>query len=160
MTADGHFRVPTPINEPVRLYAPGDPHRKLLKARLADLTDARTEVPMQVGGERRWGASRGDLRSPHRHELTIAEYAVGGPKDFDEMDCEERIRACYQHCVLKWVMLDRMTNQSLRKRFQVSENKSAAVSQVIAATIDAGEIVPDEKVGTSRRFARYVPYWA
>jgi 1-pyrroline-5-carboxylate dehydrogenase len=68
MTADGHFKVPLPVNEPVRAYAPGDPHRKTLKARLAELTDARTEVPMQIGGERRWGATRGDLRSPHRHE--------------------------------------------------------------------------------------------
>src|SRR6266852_4179163 len=84
MTADGHFKVPTPVNEPVRAYAPGDPHRKSLKARLAELTDARTEVPMQIGGERRWGSSRADIRSPHRHELAIAEYAVGGGKDFDD----------------------------------------------------------------------------
>src|SRR5260370_39907831 len=39
---------------------------------------------MQVGGERWWGASRGDIRSPHRHELTIAEYAVGSDKDFSD----------------------------------------------------------------------------
>ncbi len=84
MTADGHFKVPTPVNEPVRAYAPGDPYRKSLKARLAELTDARTEVPMQIGGERRWGSSRADIRSPHRHELAIAEYAVGGGKDFDD----------------------------------------------------------------------------
>ena len=84
MTADGHFRVPTPVNEPVRQYAPGDPNRKSLKARLAELTDARTEVPMQIGGERRWGASRADIRSPHRKELSIAEYGVGAPKDFDD----------------------------------------------------------------------------
>src|SRR5207245_7696243 len=84
MTADGHFKVPTPVNEPVRAYAPGDPHRKSLKARPAELTDARTEVPMQIGGERRWGSSRGDIRSPHRHELAIAEYAVGSNQDFDD----------------------------------------------------------------------------
>ena len=72
MTADGHFEVPKPINEPVRAYGPGDPNRKSLKARLAELTDARTEVPMQIGAERRWGASRGELRSPHRHELRPA----------------------------------------------------------------------------------------
>jgi len=81
MTADGHFEVPQPTNEPVRPYAPGDVHRFSLKSRLAELTDARTEVPMQIGGERRWGASRADIRSPHRHELAIAEYAVGGGKD-------------------------------------------------------------------------------
>src|SRR5438270_13312222 len=84
MTADGHFHVPQPANEAVRSYAPGDPHRKTLKGRLAELTDARTEVPMQIGGERRWGGSRGDIRAPHRHELAIAEYAVGGAKDMDD----------------------------------------------------------------------------
>src|SRR5258707_8055889 len=84
MTADGHFKVPTPVNEPVRAYAPGDPYRKSLKARLAELNDARTEVPMQIGGERRWGASRADIRSPHSKELSIAEYAVGSGKDFTD----------------------------------------------------------------------------
>ena len=96
MTADGHFKVPTPVNEPVRSYAPGDPHRKSLKARLAELTDARTEVPMQIGGERRWGASRGDIRSPHRHELAIAEYAVGSDKDFsDAIDAALKARKAW-----------------------------------------------------------------
>src|SRR5260370_12248135 len=95
-TADGHFKVPTPVNEPVRAYARGDPHRKSLKARLADLTDARTEVPMQIGGERRWGSSRGDIRSPHRHELTIAEYAVGSDKDFtDAIDAALKARRAW-----------------------------------------------------------------
>jgi 1-pyrroline-5-carboxylate dehydrogenase len=82
MTADGHFKVPTPVNEPIRAYAPGDPTRKSLKARLAELTDARTDVPMQIGGEKRWGASRSEIRSPHRKELSIAQVAVGAKKDF------------------------------------------------------------------------------
>src|SRR5438270_240239 len=34
--------------------------------------------------EARAGASKGDLRSPHRKELSIAQYAVGGAKDFDD----------------------------------------------------------------------------
>ena len=84
MTADGHFKVPTPVNEPIRAYAPGDPNRTSLKAKLAELTDARTEVPMQIGGERRWGASRSEIRSPHRKELAIAQYAVGSSKDFGD----------------------------------------------------------------------------
>ncbi|TMB89854.1 MAG: L-glutamate gamma-semialdehyde dehydrogenase [Chloroflexi bacterium] len=82
MTADGHFKVPTPVNEPIRAYTPGDPNRKTLKSRLAELTDARTDVPMQIGGERRWGASKSDIRSPHRKELSIAQVAVGARKDF------------------------------------------------------------------------------
>jgi ATP-dependent DNA helicase RecG len=85
---------------------------------------------------------------------------IYGPKPFDEMDRDDRVRACYQHCALKWVMKQRMTNQSLRERFHLPENKSAVVSQVIAAAIDAGQIVADEAVGPSRRFARYLPFWA
>ncbi len=84
MTADGHFEVPRPSNEPVRQYPPGDPHRKSLKGRLAELTDARTEIPMTIGGEHRAGNGKGDLRAPHRKELSIGRYAVGVVKDFDD----------------------------------------------------------------------------
>lgn len=69
-------------------------------------------------------------------------------------------RACYQHCCLRWVMNERMTNQSLRTRFNLAERKSAVVSQIISATCDAGLMKPDSTVGTSRRFARYLPVWA
>jgi ATP-dependent DNA helicase RecG len=53
-----------------------------------------------------------------------------------------------------------MTNQSLRERFRLPENKSALVSQVIAATIEVGSVKPAERVGDSRKFARYLPFWA
>lgn len=85
---------------------------------------------------------------------------VYGPKPFDEMDRDDRIRACYQHCVLKWVLSERMTNKTLRDRFGLSENKAAIASQIITATIGAGMIKPDETVGESRKFARYLPFWA
>ena len=65
------------------------------------------------------------------------------------MDRNDRVRACYQHCALKWVMSERMTNQSLRERFCLSEDKAAIASQIIAATIESGLIRPDESVGAS-----------
>ena len=85
---------------------------------------------------------------------------IFGPKPFDEMDREDRTRACYQHCALKWVMSARMTNQTLRDRFHLPVSKVASVSQVIAAAIEAKMIKADEKVGGSRKFARYLPFWA
>lgn len=97
-----------------------------------------------------------DFRVSHRRTLVT----IYGPKNFEDMDRDDRVRGCYQHCALKWVMLGRMTNQSLRERFHLPEGKSAIVSQVIAATIEAGLIKPDERVGTSRKFARYLPFWA
>lgn len=97
-----------------------------------------------------------DFRVGHRRTVVT----VYGPRPFEGMDREDRIRACYQHCALKWVMSERMTNQSLRGRFHLPESKTAITSQVIAATIEAGLIKPDEKVGSSRKFARYLPFWA
>lgn len=76
------------------------------------------------------------------------------------MDRNNRIRACYQHAALKWVMAERMTNQSLRERFGLPDTKAAVVSQVIAAAPDAGSVKADESVGGSRKFARYLPFWA
>jgi ATP-dependent DNA helicase RecG len=85
---------------------------------------------------------------------------IYGPRPFEAMDRDDRVRACYQHCALKWVMSDHMTNQSLRARFQLPETKAAIASQVIAATWEMNLIKPDETVGGSRKFARYLPFWA
>jgi ATP-dependent DNA helicase RecG len=92
------------------------------------------------------------------HQRTIV--ALYGPKDFDDMDRDDRIRACYQHCALKWVMSERMTNQSLRERFHLPESKSAIISQIIAASIETALVKQDEAVGLSRKYARYLPFWA
>src|SRR5207245_7887329 len=66
MTADGHFQVPQPTTDPVRSYSPRRPPPQRLKSRLADLTDARTELQLQIGGDTRRGPSRGDIRAPQR----------------------------------------------------------------------------------------------
>lgn len=97
-----------------------------------------------------------DFRVGHRRTIVT----IYGPRAFAAMSREDRIRACFQHCALKWVMSEHMTNQTLRGRFHLPENKSAIISQVIAATIEAGLVKPDEAVGTSRKYARYLPFWA
>ena len=78
----------------------------------------------------------------------------------DEMDRNDRIRACYQHCCLRYVMNAKMTNQSLRERFKLPEDKAATVSQIIAATVEAGKIKLADPTQTSTRYRSYVPFWA
>jgi predicted HTH transcriptional regulator len=97
-----------------------------------------------------------DIRTSHRRTVVV----IFGPRSFDAMDRDDRIRACYQHCCLKWVVSERMTNQSLRERFHLPESKSAIISQIISAAMDAGMVKADEKVGGSRKYARYLPFWA
>lgn len=81
-------------------------------------------------------------------------------QEFPVMSKADRVRACYQHCVLQYISGKRMSNQSLRQRFGLSESKSATVSLVIGATKDDGLIKADESDSNSTRYARYLPYWA
>ena len=97
-----------------------------------------------------------DFRRGHNRTHVL----VFGPKDFEDMDRRDRIRACYQHCVLRYVMGERMTNQTMRDRFRLPKSKSAIVSQIIAHAIEEGSIKLDQSVGESRKFARYLPSWA
>jgi ATP-dependent DNA helicase RecG len=81
-------------------------------------------------------------------------------QDFADMSKPDRVRACYQHCCLKYVNNQRMSNQSLRERFKLQESKAVTVSQVIGAAKEAGLIKTDESETTSTRYARYLPFWA
>ncbi len=58
------------------------------------------------------------------------------------------------------INLWRMTNLSLRARFLLPESKTAIISQIITAAIEAKVVKPDENVGASRKYARYLPFWA
>ena len=83
-----------------------------------------------------------------------------GPRSFKKMDRIERIRACYQHCVLQWVLRRQMTNQSLRERFGLSNRSTNTVSQIITAAMESNLIKLDPNAPSSRKFARYLPTWA
>ena len=75
------------------------------------------------------------------------------------MDNSERIRACYQHCVLRLVVNSLMTNATLRLRLAISDANYSMASRVIRDTIDAGLIKPHDS-SSGPRYMRYVPYWA
>jgi predicted HTH transcriptional regulator len=106
-------------------------------------------------------AEQSHLSAPHISAgANRTHVIIFGPRDFGDMISDERIRAAYQHCALKWVSRDHMTNQSLRVRFRLPDSRSAAVSQVITATTDAGLVKLDKAVGESKKYARYLPYWA
>jgi ATP-dependent DNA helicase RecG len=96
-----------------------------------------------------------DFRATETHTVSV----LFAHKNFEGMGREERVRACYQHCCLRWVMNERMTNQSLRERFKLDEAKADQASRIIRDTVDAGKIKPEDAT-SSKRYARYIPYWA
>ena len=76
---NGHRRVPPPMNEPVRSYAPGSPERASLKARLAAMAGEQIEIPLVIGGR---DVATGDTAAavmPHDHGHVLATYHRAGP---------------------------------------------------------------------------------
>jgi ATP-dependent DNA helicase RecG len=103
------------------------------------------------------------------HQLPAPDFRAGfkrfsvvliAPRGFDVMDRNDRVRACYQHCCLRYVLHQKMTNQSLRERFKLPEEKNVLASQTIAATLEAGKIKVGDPAQTSTRYRSYLPFWA
>jgi len=76
-----------------------------------------------------------------------------------DMDKNDRVRACYLHACLKYVMRSYLTNTSLRERFGIDEKNSAVASRLIKEAVDAGAIVPYDS-SASKKYMKYVPWWA
>lgn len=81
------------------------------------------------------------------------------PRGLPDMDSQERNRACYQHCVLRYVSGSYMTNASLRQRFGIEEKNSAKASRLIKDAVTAG-LIKLHAAGVRDRDRKYVPFWA
>jgi ATP-dependent DNA helicase RecG len=81
-------------------------------------------------------------------------------KPLAKMDREDRVRACFQHCVLNLVNNQQTNNQSVRKRFNIFERNYPMASRIIAETIEAGFIKLADPDSNSKKYASYVPFWA
>ncbi len=97
-----------------------------------------------------------DFRVSEKRTIAI----VFAHQDFEKMNNSDRIRACYQHCCLRYVMNERMTNQSLRERFKLPEKKAETVSRIIRDALGANKIKLADEKATSMRYRSYLPYWA
>lgn len=82
------------------------------------------------------------------------------PRKFADMSQSERIEACYQHAVLKYLASGAMTNTSLRERLKMQERQRTQVSNLIRDAVRAGRIKRKDPDSPSSKFAEYVPYWA
>ena len=83
MSAPGIFRPPTPVNEPIRSYAPGTPERASLKKRVEEMRGERLEIPCIIGGkEVRTGVMR-EAVMPHDRHHALADVHQGGPGEVE-----------------------------------------------------------------------------
>ena len=80
-------------------------------------------------------------------------------KTFAEMSREDRVRACYQHCCLKYMDNEKMTNQSFRERMGIEEKNYSIASRIIKDTINAGLIKGYMPENVVKKAVSYIPYW-
>src|SRR5262249_45894105 len=71
---NGHRRIPAPVNEPNRTYAPGTPERASLKARLKSMAGEKIVMPLIIGGKEVKTGSCGQSVMPHDHGHVLGEY--------------------------------------------------------------------------------------
>ena len=80
----GIRRVPAPVNDPNRTYAPGTPERAELKARLKQMAGEKIDIPIIIGGrEIRTGRTAQSVM-PHDHRHVLAEYHLAGPEHIEQ----------------------------------------------------------------------------
>ena len=75
----GIRRVPQPINEPNKSYAPGSPERAELKARLKAMAGERIDIPLVIGGKEVRTGRTAQAVMPHDHKHVLADYHLAGP---------------------------------------------------------------------------------
>src|SRR5688500_10236965 len=71
---NGNRRVPPPVNEPVKSYAPGSPERAELKTRLKQMQGERIDIPAIIGGEEIRTGEIAQSVMPHNHRHVLADW--------------------------------------------------------------------------------------
>ena len=80
-------------------------------------------------------------------------------KPMNEMDRTDRVRACYLHACLRYVMKLPMNNASIRERFGIAEKSASQASRLLKESVESKlVIIRDPEVGAKSR--TYLPYWA
>lgn len=87
-------------------------------------------------------------------KITLYKY-----QKLTEMDKKDKIRACYQHCCLKFVSNEQMTNTSLRERFNIDSKNYSTASRIIADTIEVNLIKLYDEENKSKKHMKYIPFW-
>ena len=77
---NGVRRIPQPVNDPNRSYAPGAPERAELKARLKSMASERIDIPLVIGGREIRTGNTAEAVMPHDHSHVLADYHLAEPE--------------------------------------------------------------------------------
>ena len=78
--------------------------------------------------------------------------------DFKVMSKEDKVRACYWHCCLKYVNREYITNTSLRERFGLENKDAPVISRILKDAMEM-KYIKLLDTDTNPRYYKYVPFW-
>jgi 1-pyrroline-5-carboxylate dehydrogenase len=81
---NGNRRVPPPVNEPVKSYAPGSPERDTLKDRLRSMAAERADIPLIIGGQEVHTGELTQTVMPHNHRHVLGQWHRASADNIDQ----------------------------------------------------------------------------
>jgi 1-pyrroline-5-carboxylate dehydrogenase len=99
--ATGFFKVPSPVNEPVKSYAPGSTERKELQTKLADMRAEVRDIPMFIGDKEIRDGKKMELHPPHDHQHLLGYY-YKSEKNHVSMAIDAALAAAPKWQALTW----------------------------------------------------------
>ena len=153
----GIRRVPAPVNEPVKGYAPGSPEKKALKERLQQMAKERVEIPLIIGGKEIRTGETAQSVMPHDHRHVLADWHKASPAQV-----QQAIEAS-RKASLEW------SNWAWEDRAAVFLKAAELLATTWRATINAATMLGQSKTAFQAEidaacelidFWRYNPYYA
>jgi 1-pyrroline-5-carboxylate dehydrogenase len=140
---NGTRRVPPPMNEPVKGYAPGSPERAALKDRLASMAGERAEIPIIIGGRDIRTGELAHAVMPHNHKHVLGDWHKASTKHVHQaIDAAKAARAEWAN----WAWEDRAAvflkaaellattwRQTLNAATMLGQSKTAFQAEIDAA---------------------------
>ncbi|MCB2203328.1 L-glutamate gamma-semialdehyde dehydrogenase [bacterium] len=99
--SNAYFKVPEPVNEPIKAYAPGSAEKAELKAKMAEMKATQIDVPLIIGGEEIRTGDTAEMRIPHEHGHVLGTYHRAGEKEV-AMAVEAALEAQKAWAVMPW----------------------------------------------------------
>ncbi len=99
--SNAFFKVPHPVNEPVKSYLVGSPEREELKKKLTELKSKKIEVPLIIGGQEVKTGNTEEMLIPHNKSHVLGVYHKAGKKEV-EMAIEAALEARKEWSEMPW----------------------------------------------------------
>ena len=75
------FKVPVPINEPIKDYAPNSEEKKSLVAKINELSSMKVEIPIIIDGKEIKTGNTGNCVKPYDHAHILGTYHKAGKEE-------------------------------------------------------------------------------